>query len=181
MGCARNLTNIFRLCTFLRFRGKGHQTTETSKGHLLESIYKYYVCMMFNPQRPFQSTHLTDSKPPTISLGGNALSWVNNFKYLGHVLDTKLGDSGDINRKKRSLYYSVNMLCALVRHASSDILMKLFRSYCMNFYGCELWNTANERKVFCQLCVAYHSCVKKLVRVPKSSRNQGCARLIFSG
>ena len=76
-----------------------------------------------------------------------------------------------MHRIKRSLYYSVNMLCALVRHASSDILMKLFRSYCMNFYGCELWNIANERKAFRQLCVAYHSCVKKLVRVSKSSRN----------
>ena len=30
MGCARKLSNIFRLCTFLRFRGKGHQTTVTS-------------------------------------------------------------------------------------------------------------------------------------------------------
>ena len=30
MGCARKLTNIFRLCTFLRYRGKGHQTTVTS-------------------------------------------------------------------------------------------------------------------------------------------------------
>ena len=38
MGCARKLTNIFRLCTFLRFRGKGHQTIVTSKFSPIDSI-----------------------------------------------------------------------------------------------------------------------------------------------
>ena len=33
MGCARNSTNIFRLYTCLRFRGKGAQTTETSNSN----------------------------------------------------------------------------------------------------------------------------------------------------
>ena len=84
-----------------------------------------------------------------------------HFKYLGHVLDCNLSDRGDMRRIKRSLYYSVNMLCALVGRANKDILVKLFKSYCTSFYGCELWNPASERKAFRELCVAYHSCVKK--------------------
>ena len=58
----------------------------------------------------------------------------------------------------------------LVKSQAGDIIY-MVRSYCMNFYGCELWNIATERRAFHQLCVAYHSCIKKLVRVPKSSRN----------
>ena len=132
---------------------------------------KKTVCMIFNPQRPYSFTHLTSSQPPIVTLCGNKLKWVNQFKYLGHVIDCNLGDSGDMRRIKRALYYSVNMLCALLGNANRETLMKLFRSYCTNFYGCELWDTSKEKKCFRELCVAYHSCVKKLVRVPKSFRN----------
>ena len=132
---------------------------------------KKTVCMMFNPQRPHQFTHLSGSQSPVVTLGGTVLTWVDHFKYLGHVLDCNLSDRGDMRRIKRSLYYSVNMLCALVGRANKDILVKLFKSYCTSFYGCELWNPASERKAFRELCVAYHSCVKKLVKVPKSFRN----------
>ena len=38
-------------------------------------------------------------------------------------------------------------------------------------YGCELWNMRDEKKAVRELCVAYHSCLKKLVRVPRWSRN----------
>lgn len=132
---------------------------------------KKTVCMCFNPRRPYASSHLTSSKPPAVTLSGNKLTWVNQFKYLGHVLDCNLDDSSDMRRIKRSLYYGTNMICALVGHANISILMKLFRSYCTNFYGCELWDTRSVRRSFRELCVAYHSCVKKLAKLPKSSRN----------
>ena len=69
-----------------------------------------------------------------------------------------------MRRIKRSLYYNTtNMLSALDGHAKPEILMTLFRSYCTNFYGCELWNISSVRRAFRELYVAYHSCVKKLV------------------
>ena len=132
---------------------------------------KKTVCMVFNPQPPNTGTHLTGSNQPVITLNGSALTWVQSFKYLGHVIGCDLGDSGDMRRLKRSLYYNVNMLCALVRHANKNILMKLFRAYCLNFYGCELWNVANNKRAFHELCVAYHSSVKKLIGLPRSTRN----------
>ena len=130
---------------------------------------KKTVCMVFDPQR--SHGHLSGSRSPNITLGGNSLTWVTEFKYLGHIVQCNLSDRGDMRRMKRSLYYSVNMLCALLGNASKEILVKLFRTYCVGFYGCELWDPFRDRKAFRELCVAYHSCLKKMLRLPKSSRN----------
>ena len=132
---------------------------------------KKSVCMVFNPQRPSASSHLSMSQPPIVRLSGTNLTWVDEFKYLGHVINSKLNDSSDMRKLKRSLYYRANMLCALVGHAKREILIKLFKSYCANLYGCELWDPCKEKNVFRELCVAYHSCVKKIVKLPKSFRN----------
>ena len=68
---------------------------------------------------------------------------------------------------KRSLYYSVNMLCAKLGYADRHVLLQLFRAHCMNMFGCELWNVAAEKRALKELCVAYHSCIKKLIRLPR--------------
>ena len=130
---------------------------------------KKTVCMVFNPQR--SNAHLLMSKPPDITLLGKKLTWVEEFRYLGHVINSSLRDNSDMRRLKRSLYYCVNMLRATVGKANKGILVKLFKSFCTNMYGCELWDPSRERKAFRELCVAYHSCVKRLVGVPISFRN----------
>ena len=51
------------------------------------------------------------------------------------------------------------------------MLVQLFRTFCTNMYGCELWSMSDEKKAARELCVAYHSCLKKLTKVPRWSRN----------
>ena len=55
-------------------------------------------------------------------------------------------------------------------YADRRILVRLFQTYCSNFYGCELWATSSGRALR-ELGVAYHSSIKRLVKVPKFSRN----------
>ena len=129
------------------------------------------VCMTFIPHHSYSSTHLTESMSPVITLHGKKLAWVTRFKYLGHLVDDKLGDGIDMRRIKRTLYYNTNMISALVAEASTEIKIKLFKSYCANMYGCELWNVMGDRRAFRELCVSYHSCVKKLAGVSKAARN----------
>ena len=129
------------------------------------------VCMVFNPRKPYKATHLCSSVPPKITLNGHELKWVRHFKYLGHIIAGDVSDGQDMRREKRILYYSVNMLCARLGYACRDILIKLFKSYCAHMYGCELWNIYQNQKAFRELCVAYHSCVKKLTSVPIWTRN----------
>ena len=104
------------------------------------------VCMAFSPQRPNASAHLCLSQPPIVKLSGNNLTWVDEFRYLGHVINSKLRDDSDMRNLKRSLYYCVNMLCALVGYAKRELLVRLFKSYCTNLYGCGLWDTCKEKK-----------------------------------
>lgn len=107
------------------------------------------------------------------------MAWVDEFKYLRHLVDSSLSDSADIRRVKRSLYYGV-MICSKVGYADKNILVQLFKSYCCNMYGCELWNLFLNKMAFRELCVAYHSSLKKLVKMPRSSSNHNlCLSLGF--
>ena len=132
---------------------------------------KKTVCMCFHPQRPYYPTHLTNSSAPCILLNDQQLTWVDEFKYLGHVVRCDMRDIGDMKRVKRSMYYSANMLCAKLGYADRPVLLQLFRAHCMHVYGCELWNVAREKRVFKEVCVAYHSCIKKLLQLPRWVRN----------
>ena len=132
---------------------------------------KKSVCMLFSPQKPYGAKHLGNGKPLCIPLNGQSMSWVNEFKYLGHMLSCNLSDNADMRRVKRSLYYGVNTLCAKVGYADKKILVQLFKTYCCNMYGCELWNIFVDKKAFKEVCVAYHSSLKKLVQMPRFSRN----------
>ena len=132
---------------------------------------KKSVCMMFAPQRPYSDKHLGDAKPLSISLNGQPMSWVDSFKYLGHSLTCNLSDGADMRRAKRTLYYGTNMISAKVGYADKHILVKLFKAYCSSIYGCELWNLPGNKRAFKELCVAYHSCLKRLVKLPRWARN----------
>ena len=115
--------------------------------------------------------HLSTSTLPTISLNGQGLQWVSQFKYLGHVISDDLSDRNDMRRVKRVLYYGTNMLSAKLGHAHGSILIRLFTVYCAHMYGSELWNVWCNRRPFRELCVAYHSSVKKLLKKPVWTRN----------
>ena len=76
---------------------------------------------------------------PDISLYGTPLSFVNNCKYLGVVIDRNLDDDDDIRRHVKSLYTRGNILISRFRFCSEDVKLKLFRSFLRNAYGCHLW------------------------------------------
>ena len=50
-------------------------------------------------------------------------------------------------------------------------LVRLFKVLSTIMYGCELWSMMSGKRAMRELCVAYHSCLKKLVQVPKWTRS----------
>ena len=104
------------------------------------------VYMEFLPRKPYSAAHL---------------GWVKLFKYLGHVLRDDLQDIDEMRRVKRALYNNANVLSAVVGFADKGLLTKLFKTYCTNIYGCELWDVYRDQKTLHELCVAYRNCIKK--------------------
>jgi len=47
---------------------------------------------------------------PNFTINNEQLSFVNEFKYLGHILNNSQLDDADIYRERRNLFFRCNML-----------------------------------------------------------------------
>ena len=68
---------------------------------------KKTVCMIFNPDVKYKI--ISDSFPQ-FRLAGCNLSFVPNFKYLGHIIENKLQDDADVYRELKCLFTRTNIL-----------------------------------------------------------------------
>ena len=99
---------------------------------------KKTVCMVFNPCD--RRKIICDTFPQFI-LAGCKLQFVEQFRYLGHLIDSCLSDDKDIQREIKALFTRTNMLCRRFKICSLQVKLKLFRSYCMCLYDAALWSS----------------------------------------
>ena len=99
-----------------------------------------------------------------VYLGGNKLSWVKSFKYLGINVNCNLSDSEDIMFKRSLFFTSVNMLMANFGCLSDNILIHLFSSYCCSFYGSQCWDLRNKDIV--KMYSAYNKALRRILKLP---------------
>ena len=64
-------------------------------------------------------------KRAIILLDSNALDYVSNFKYLGHIIDNKLNDELDMKSKERMLYGRSNVLIRKFYFCSAFVKHKI--------------------------------------------------------
>ena len=125
-------------------------------------------CMLFKSlDKRFR---LNDGISPSITLSGNKLEFVTHFQYLGHIITEDLSETLDIDRVRRSLCKQGNMIISRFPKASGLVRLTLFRSFCLNLFGAELWSPRNESK-FKAIKVIYHDIVKRLVGVQRQMNN----------
>ena len=102
---------------------------------------------------------------PVLKLGGQYVKSVNQYKYLGIVLDTELSDDKDIPRQLRYQYCAANKLRASFSRCSKAVKNVLFRSFSTPMYASQLW--CNFRKSCMQrLSVAYNFGCRALYNLP---------------
>jgi len=117
------------------------------------------VCMAFKAK----SAKCTAT--PVLKLGGQYVKSVDQYKYLGIIMDTELSDDKDIQRQLRYQYCAANMLRACFSRCSNAVKNVLFRSFCTPMYASQLW--CNFRKSCMQrLCVAYNFGCRTLYNLP---------------
>ncbi len=107
------------------------------------TICENYGCeydMMFN-----ESTHCikfsSEGSVPQvdITLNGKPLKWVTETKHLGNWIECTLSDDKDCRMKKGQFITSVNKLVNKFGKCPFVVKRKLFKSYCMSFYGSQAW------------------------------------------
>jgi len=80
--------------------------------------------------------------------------YVNEFKYLGHTISNDDKDDNDV----RSLYIRTNSPVRRFGRCSVAVKTVLFKTFCMCFYGIELWKryspgVINRLKSSCIRCM----------------------------
>ena len=112
-------------------------------------------CMCFKP-KSFKYLHI-----PAMYLNDKMVQFVQQQKYLGVHIISDLSDDDDILRQVKALYLRGNILVRHFKNCSPDVKDCLFKSYCSNIFGGELWSL--YRKETLKKCVvAYNDIYRSL-------------------
>jgi hypothetical protein len=81
---------------------------------------------------------------------------------LGHRLTCDLKDNEDIDQQKRLFCVRANILAHKFGKCSTDVKRLLFKTFCSNLYGCQLWCTYRKSN-FSTLRVCYNTAFRRLL------------------
>jgi len=121
----------------------------------------HYFQLEQNLCMTFKAKSAKSTASPLLKLGGQYVKSIDQYKYLGIVLDTELSDDKDIQRQLRYQYCAANKLRASFSQCSNPVKNVLFPFFCTSMYASELW--CNFRK----------SCMQRL----RVAYNFGCSAL----
>ena len=123
------------------------------------------VCMIFNP---YNKRHIIANSFPAFNLAGSDLLVVTQFKYLGHIIDNCLCDDIDINREMKCLFVRTNLMSRRFKRCSTQVKLRLFRTFCSCFYGIALWSKYSVQCIN-KFASCYIKCIKTFFGYAKYS------------
>ena len=124
------------------------------------------VCIKFNKTKKI---HQINSK---LKLGSSFLNFVDEIKYLGIYINFNLCNKSDIIRERNKFYNSFNAVLRKFHFVNIEIFLKLFKSYCLCFYGSELWyRNFNCKMSLKQFSIGFHKSLKKIIGASWSDSN----------
>ncbi len=81
---------------------------------------------------------INDTLCKPVTLNNKMINWESNVNHLGNILNLKLQDGDDL-QKRKAILFGVNKMFSNFENVQSAVLLKLFQRYCCSFYGCTLW------------------------------------------
>lgn len=130
------------------------------------------VTLIFPPHKP---RWRVEYEFPAFTLDGCQLSVVRKCKYLGHFISVDDDDNADILYQRGLLFARTNYLLRKFAKCSISVKVCLFKSYCLNVYGMQVWNCYNAT-VFKKLEAAYVKCIKLFF---KFDRRENVANILI--
>jgi hypothetical protein len=104
----------------------------------------------------------------SISFNDIVIQSTKQEKHLGHVIGPNSMESL-IQECTRDFYSKVNHVIAQISRANTQIKYKLFKSFCMPLYGCQIWDLSC--KSIKSFYVAWRKCLRKLLQIPLRTHN----------
>ena len=114
------------------------------------------VAMIFMPERHNRRLSCTF---PDFKIGNESLAFVDSFKYIGHWISNDLYDDAHILKQMGLLYARTNFLIRKFGRCSISVKLCLFETYCINFYGIELWSKYRKTTLL-RITALYVKCIK---------------------
>jgi len=102
------------------------------------------VCMIFSPKCRSKTVAY---QFPNFTINNEQLSFVNEFKYLGHIVSNNQLDDAYIYRERKNIFFRCNMLARRFYSCSTAVKQRLFNSFCLCFYDVALWNNFTTRSL----------------------------------
>jgi len=99
-------------------------------------------------------------------LNGCALTFVDRFTYLGHVICHDKTDDHDIKKQTTKLTVTGNTLLRKFSYCSREVKLELFRSHCYSLYCNSLWSRYKVATLK-RLKVCHNDILKRLLGLPR--------------
>ena len=131
------------------------------------------VCIKFTNKKYFSNVNCS------IKCSNYFLKFVSETKYLGYFITYNLCNNNDIIHNRNTFYKQFNVVIRKFSNVKLNVLVNLFNTYCLQFYGANLW----FRNFGCslslhQLAVGYHKAIKKILKVPYGASNHDCCEIV---
>lgn len=123
-------------------------------------------CMVFSSMK--EKCNLVSS----FTLEGEPIQFVTSFRYLGFIVQYNLKNNEDIDNARGTFYREFNCLLRKFHFVGKDVLLYLFKQYCLQLYGAELWISDNKSAGnLRQFAIGYHKAIKKILKVSTHESN----------
>ena len=106
-----------------------------------------------------------------IMMGDEYIEEVEFVKYLGYIVSRDLNIDKDVNRAMKKFYIEFNQILRKFHFLDNSIKIFLFKQYCMQIYGAELWFGSKSKSLLKQFTVGFHKAVKKLLGLSSHENN----------
>ena len=100
---------------------------------------------------------------------------VKEAKYLGHLIKADGKDDKDIQKACGKLYAQGNSLIRKFHMCTDKVKIKLFVTFCSQFYCAPLWYFNKSDKTYNKLRVAYNNVFRFLLGLPRDEQGRPCS------
>ena len=109
---------------------------------------------------------------PNIYINSHLLMYVKQLKYLGFIVDEDMSDKSDIIKCRNKFYSVFNVLLRKFHFLDQNAFFELFKSYCLQMYGPELWFSSSRcNQLLHKFSVGFHKAIKKVWKCPNYVSN----------